>query len=324
MNAPPGLVYFPDSRPGITRRRCGRGFSYRAPDGTTIDDRAERRRIAALAVPPAYRKVWISPRRNGHLQATGYDARTRKQYRYHPDWTEFRADVKFRDLAAFGAALPRIRRRIARDLNAEAGEHDFAIAAVLAMIDKLSLRIGNADYTAENGTYGATTLTNRHLRLRDGELRLRFKAKGGALVDEVLRDRKLNRVLGKLHDLPGGTLASWIDDDGTPRSVTSQEINAWLSDLVEREGITAKTFRTWNGSVAALEAAAKSDEVTIRAMAEAASKRLANTPAIARKSYIHPRVIALAEDPTPLDRDVPQIAGLRRSEQRLLGLLEES
>lgn len=321
MTAPGGLVYYPDDRPGISRRRCGRGFSYIAPDGTTIDDRTERQRLAALAVPPAYDQVWISPREDGHLQATGRDTRARKQYRYHPDWTAHRAQAKFDDLVTFGAALPRIRRRIARDLDGEAGDQDYAIAAVLALIDRLSLRVGHPDYAAENGSYGATTLTGRHLRLRDGEVRLRYVAKGGVKVARTLRDRRLNQVLGQLHDLPGATLASWIDDGGNTRAVTSNDINARLSELVESPGITAKTFRTWNGSVAAMEAAVQADSITIKAMAQAASERLANTPTIARNSYIHPRVIALAEDPAGLDVPVPDIAGLRKAERQLMGLL---
>ena len=324
----PDLVYFPDDRPGITRRRCGRGFSYTAPDGTRIDDRTERARIAALAVPPAYEGVWISPRADGHLQATGRDARSRKQYRYHPDWTAFRAREKFAGLAAFGEALPGLRRRILDDLrSSEAGEREFAIAAVLALLDRAGLRIGNAGYARENRTYGATTLRRTHMTLDGDRLRLSFPAKGGRRVREELRDRTLNRVLTRLDDLPGRDLVSWVDDDGTPHSVRSDEVNAFLAERTGNADLTAKTFRTWNGSVAALEAAAAPGRVSIRAMAEAAAARLHNTPAIARTSYIHPEVIALA-DLSEADR-LHRIAtpeeprGLRRSEAQLLGLLSK-
>ncbi|SHI99664.1 DNA topoisomerase IB [Wenxinia saemankumensis] len=321
---PPGLTYYPDTRPGISRRRAGRGWSYRAPDGTTIDDREERRRIAALAVPPAYEKVWISPRADGHLQATGYDARARKQYRYHPGFREFQEAKKYDQLAAFGAALPRIRRRVAEDLRGEAGERDFAIAAVIALIDQAAIRVGHADYTVENRTYGATTLTRRHLRLGAGALRLKFKGKGGKPVDTVLKSRTLERVFGQLHDLPGRELISWIDDEGTPHAVHSGEVNARLSEIVESPGITAKTFRTWAGSEAALDAALSAERLTIRALSEAAAARLSNTPTIARNSYIHPAVIALAEEGGDLHRlteDLPDTRGLRKTERALLRLI---
>ena len=169
---PDTLVYYPDTRPGITRQRRGRGFSYLAPDGTRIDKASERKRIEALAVPPAYEKVWISPKKNGHLLATGRDARSRKQYRYHPDWTTHRAQQKYDDLATFGHALPGIRRRVAAGLNGEAGEQDFALAALIAMIDRLSIRVGTQAYAEENGTYGATALTSRHLHRADHDVRL--------------------------------------------------------------------------------------------------------------------------------------------------------
>ncbi|RVV97519.1 DNA topoisomerase IB [Mesobaculum littorinae] len=317
----PDLVYYPDDRPGISRRRCGRGFTYRAPDGTTIDDRAERRRLAALAVPPAYEDVWISPRSDGHLQASGRDVRRRKQYRYHPSWTEFRSARKFGDLAEFGDRLPGIRRRIARDLQGEAGDLDFAVAAVLAMIDRLSLRIGNAGYAEENGTYGATTLKRSHMRLGKRGLTLAFTAKGGLKVRREVRDARLQKVLHDLDDLPGSKLVGWVDEMGVAHEVTSTHVNRRLAEITGNARLTAKTFRTWNGSVAALHEASVAEKVTIKGMSEAAAKRLANTPAIARTSYIHPEVIALAEDPEALPQDLPQIRGLREDERRLMALI---
>lgn len=318
---PATLVYYPDDRPGISRQRRGRGFSYLAPDGTRIDDRAERKRLAALAVPPAYRDVWISPKPNGHLQATGRDERERKQYRYHPDWTAFRAETKFQSLEDFGRALPRIRARYRRSLSGDAGEQSFAIAAVVAMIDRLSIRVGHPEYAEENGTFGATTLKTRHLELGDDDLRISYQAKGAKKVTRKVRCKTLMRTLEKLDDLPGAELVNWIDDDGEARAVTSTQINAWLAE-VAGDGMTAKTFRTWNGSVAALEAARKADKVTIKAMSEAAAARLANTPTIARNSYIHPAVIDLSENRDALPEKPSKVSGLRMDERRLLDLLD--
>ncbi len=316
----PDLIYFPDDRPGITRRRAGRGWSYRAPDGTTIDDRQERERIASLAVPPAYDKVWISPEARGHLQATGYDDRARKQYRYHPGWSEWRATRKFDDLPAFGEALPRLRRRVADALRGEAGERDFAIAAVLRLIDRSSMRIGSEAYRAENGTEGATTLRARNLRLDAGRVRIDFRAKGGQRVRRQLSDRTLARALHALSDLPGAPVFEWIDG-GAPRAIHADQVNDWLHAATGMNGASAKTFRTWNGSVAAMGAAIAAGEgVTIKAMAEAAAEVLHNTPTIARNSYVHPAVIALSGEWREVRvSDAP--VGLRQDERALLSLL---
>ncbi|WP_308917392.1 DNA topoisomerase IB [Jannaschia sp. LMIT008] len=316
----PDLIYYADDRPGITRRRAGRGWSYRAPDGTTIDDIAERRRIEALAVPPAYADVWISPERRGHLQATGVDDRSRKQYRYHPDWSAWRDAKKYDALPAFGEALPRIRRRIHAALGGEAGERDFAIAAVLRLIDRTSLRVGSEDYRRENGTEGATTLRNRNLRLDRDRLRLDVRAKGGKRVRRQVSDRTLARALHALADLPGAPVFTWRDGDEA-HAVQADHVNDWLRDAAGLAGATAKTFRTWNGSVAALDAARRAGAgVTIKVMAEAAADRLHNTPAIARGSYIHPAVIALAEEWRDVAApDGPD--GLRLGERALLALI---
>ncbi|HLS18663.1 MAG TPA: hypothetical protein VK090_02550, partial [Paracoccaceae bacterium] len=198
-----GLVYYPDSHPGIARKRCGRGFSYIDPEGDRITDREERARIATLAVPPAWEDVWICPTPKGHLQATGLDQRGRKQYRYHPDWTEFQAQRKFDQLPDFGRRLPRIRRRLARDLAGNPGEQRFALAALVSLIDRLGLRVGNRGYLDENGSYGATTLKHRHLRIEPDRITLRFRAKSGQRVQRTLKNPKLQRVLSEIDDLPG-------------------------------------------------------------------------------------------------------------------------
>ena len=318
---PDSLIYYPDNQPGIRRKRQGRGFSYIAPDGTRIDNARERRRIEALAVPPAYDSVWICPRPNGHLQATGRDDRKRKQYRYHPAWSAFRATQKFDQLGAFADALGTIRRRVNRDLGRDAGDHAFALAAVVALIDRAAIRIGNPEYAAENGTYGATTLRTRHMSLDEDGLRLSYIAKGRTPVTRHIRSQKLQKTLQAMDDLPGGDLISWIDDTGAPRRVSSDEVNAYLADVTGDATLTAKTFRTWSGSVAAIEAITPGETPTIKSMAEAAADRLANTPTIARKSYIHPKVIALAEDVSALPQDPRAADGLRVAERQLKDLL---
>ncbi|EAQ01049.1 putative DNA topoisomerase I protein [Pseudooceanicola batsensis HTCC2597] len=317
----PDLVYYPDDRPGISRRRCGRGFTYRAPDGTTIARGPERRRLEAMAVPPAYERVWMSPVANGHLMATGFDARARKQYRYHPDWSAAKSAEKFASLAAFGEALPRIRGRISRDLNhREAGEERFALAAALLLIDATAMRVGNEAYAAENGTYGATTLRRRHLRLVDGSLALSWRAKGGQKMNRRIRSRRLMRVLQAARDLPGAELFTWLDAGGTVRRVTSTTLNGYLADIGGCESFTAKTFRTWAGSLAGFEYHQTAAEgATIKGMTQAAAEVLANTPTVARSAYVHPRIIDLVgREPAPL----PEARrGLSKPETGLLEVL---
>lgn len=324
------LVYYPDGQPGIARVRKGRGFSYVAPDGTTIDSPDERARLASLAVPPAYRKVWISPLPNGHLQATGLDDRDRKQYRYHPLWSEFRARLKFDQLSAFGRTLPRIRRRLARDLQADPGTHRFALAALVSLIDRLGIRIGNRDYLDTNGSYGATTLTHKHLRLLPDRIVLRYKAKGGNRVQQTLKNPRLHRVLQEIDDLPGAHLFTWLDEEGNPHALRSESVNEYLGEISDEAAHTAKTFRTWLGTLRAFQTATAIGEarLSVKAMATAAAEQLGNTPTIARNSYIHPEVIALAEN-GPEERrrrlaaaEGVRITGLTGSEAALCAFLE--
>lgn len=218
------------------------GFSYHAPDGRCIKDKAERARLVKLAVPPAYERVWISPYDNGHLQATGFDARGRKQYRYHPLWSEAQAQEKYASLPEFAETLPRIRRRVRRDLKEELGERDFALAAAVAMIDRLSLRVGNQVYAETNRTYGTLTLKRRHLVLRDGKLQASFMAKGGKRVRRQIANRTLMRALEKIRDLPGADLLTWLDEEGQPRSLTSTALNDYIAEAAGTEGFSAKTF----------------------------------------------------------------------------------
>ncbi len=316
-----GLEYYPDSRPGISRKRCGRGFTYTNTDGTRIERGPERDRITALAIPPAYASVWITPRRNGHLLATGFDARTRKQYRYHPDWSRVQALRKFDRLTDFAETLPTLRRWIADRLREGAGTQEAAIAATLALIDRASLRVGDEKYTNENGSYGATTLRPRHVEIESGGISLSYTAKGGAEVEKSLYAPRLARVLQDCADLPGAELISWETDKGDIRPVRSEHINTALKRICG-DDVTAKTIRTWNGTHAAfLCACDASENLTIAAMADAAANRLHNTPTIARNSYIHPKVLDLTKC-EPADRnallDADQAAdGLRKGEAAL-------
>lgn len=319
---PRGLVYVTDAIPGIRRRRQGRGWSYVGPDGTRIDRGPERERLDRLGVPPAYERVWLCPLPNGHLQATGYDARTRKQYRYHQLWAEHRAGTKFESLVDFGRCLPAIRARVARDLRAPPGELRFALAAAVTLIDRLALRVGNEEYARENGSFGALTLRNRHVRLVDGEIRLDFRAKSGQRVRRSLRDRRLLRLLEKASDLPGAELLTWTDRTGAVHRLGSGQLNAYLDEADGDDSLafTAKTFRTWAGTLAAYERVEVGDRPKVRALAQAAADRLHNTPAVSRSHYIHPRVLALAGEAAP-EVEPAALAGLAPSERRLLGFL---
>lgn len=317
---PAGLVYVSDNQPGITRHRRGRGFSYIAPDGTTIAQGPERKRLEALAVPPAYENVWMCPLPNGHLLATGRDQRRRKQYRYHPDWAAAQAETKFASLVDFGNVLPRIRRAVQRDLEEDAGERAFALAAAVSLIDRTAMRVGNPDYTRENGSYGALTLRRRHLRLDGNTIHLAYKAKGGKPVRRRMNDRTLARILHKIGDLPGAEVLTWQDDDGAARTLNSTALNDYIAQAAGKDGFSAKTFRTWVGTRAAFEQA-EQGQTTIKAMAEAASDVLNNTPTIARSSYIHPAVIDLAGSEPP-QVDVKPRSGLFAAEGRMLAFLE--
>lgn len=326
-----GLVYVTDQEPGITRLRRGRGFCYRLPDGGLLSDPDTKNRIKALAIPPAYRDVWICMIDNGRLQATGYDERGRKQYRYHGDWQALREEKKYDQLPAFGQVLPRIRRRAKVDAEQTTDSERMTLAALVLLLDAAHLRVGNSYYLEANGTYGATTLLKRHVSF--GEvLELCFTAKGGRKVRQRLRAPRLQRILERIADLPGRKLFAWQDDEGIVRPVDSGALNRYLGEI-SGIGVSAKTFHTWGGTVAAFEhaaqAVAREERPTIKAMAEAAASELANTAAVCRKSYIHPRVLALSEGGALAAMLQEQLArierprdGLRIAEERLLGFLE--
>ena len=281
------------------------------------------RRDSALACPAArLARHWLSlGHRSGRgFQATGIDARSRKQYKYHPAWSQAQAESKFSTLVEFGLGLPALRRRVARDLSCDAGEQTFALAAAVFLIDRLSLRIGTRDYAVQNGSYGALTLKRRHVRLADGHVTVNFVAKGGKRVRHRIADRKLMRILGKAHDLPGAELFGWLDADGTRHAISSSGLNAYLAEA-SGGNFTAKTFRTWAGTVAAFEVAAGPEPATVGQIVAAAAQRLNNTPAIAKSSYIHPLVLGLAG--RSFDHPAAaSVAGLSKAESSLLHFLQ--
>jgi DNA topoisomerase-1 len=320
-----GLVYVSDTEPGIRRRRKGKGFSYVMPDGTTLADELQRARIGALGLPPAYENVWICLYENGHLQATGFDARGRKQYRYHKEWQSFRSAGKFHQLIEFGRALPRIRRTVLRHLDTGAEDVNGVLAALTTLLDEAHLRVGNQAYVRENGTYGATTLLKRHLKIVDGQIELKFRAKGGKRVQRSLKHPRLQKILEEIADLPGRQLFVWKDESGALKPIDSGRLNAYLAEI-SGIPISAKTFRTWAGSLAAFGAARETivggGRPTVKQMSEAAAEALHNTPAISRTSYIHPAIIALASNDHPLiENGNEPLRGLRAEENRLLDFL---
>jgi DNA topoisomerase-1 len=321
------LIHCDDSLPGITRRKAGRSWAYFDAKGERITDRDEIDRLNRIALPPAYTDAWFCPADNGHLLATGIDARGRKQYRYHPDFRAAKESEKFDRTAEFGRLLPLVRKRVEDDLRSPRLSRERAIASVVRLLDTGGIRVGNEAYAKENKSFGATTLRMRHVDVEGSRLKLRFKAKSGKLCEMRITDRSLARFVKRMQDLPGQHLFQYLDDEGAPQPVTSDDVNAYLREAMG-EGFTAKNFRTFHASAIALEALAEADgSLTVKALAEVVSARLGNTPAIARKSYIHPAVLAV------VDRQLKWRAALRlpratrwltRYERALIALLEEA
>nr|WP_217537849.1 DNA topoisomerase IB [Stenotrophomonas sp. GbtcB23] len=295
-----GLRYVTDELPGIARRRAGKGFSYRDADGHAVRDAATLARIRSLAIPPAYTDVWICALANGHLQATGRDARRRKQYRYHPDWARVRGDGKFDRVIAFGEALPALRRRLRRDLKLPGFPQDKVLAIVVALLAETLVRVGNPEYARDNRSYGLTTLRNRHLELvKGGRARMRFRGKSGQQHEVDIDDTRLVGLIKGCQQLPGQALFQYRDDDGALQPVDSGQVNAYLRDAMGTD-FSAKDFRTWGGTVAALR------QFAATALPESPSERslaalqkevvcevatlLGNTPSVCRKAYIDPSV----------------------------------
>lgn len=324
---PDKLIYVDDDLPGITRKRAGKGWAYYDPQGKLIRDPAERERLNAVALPPAYGDAWFCPAPNGHLLATGIDDKGRKQYRYHPDFRAARECEKYDSCVAFGRLLPLVRKRVEVDLEARELTRERAIASVIRLLDLGAVRVGNEAYVKSNRSFGATTLRRRHAEVTGKTLRLRFKGKSGKMSEVVLSDRSLARVVRTMQDLPGQRLFQYVDDDGELHAVGSCEVNEYLCETMG-EHFTAKNFRTWHASVLALKALAEADGVmTIKALMEQVADKLGNTPAMARKSYVHPAVVALVERQQKWREGLklPRKTGwLSREERGLIELLEKS
>jgi DNA topoisomerase-1 len=333
-----GLRYVSDAIPGITRRRVGRAFSYRDPDGRLIKDRAELARIKRLAIPPAWSDVWICPERKGHLQATGRDARGRKQYRYHPDWRTVRDAAKFDRMLAFAQALPRLRARVAEDQARRGLPREKILATVVRLLEVTLIRVGNQEYARENRSYGLTTMRDRHVDFAGAELIFEYRGKGGRLHRTSLRDRRLARIVRSCQEIPGQHLFQYIDEDGERQAVDSADVNAYLQEITG-EPFTAKDFRTWAGTVLASLALGEFESFDTEAVAkrnvtraiEQVAAQLGNTAAVCRKSYIHPEVVACYLDGSLLELlqgRVEQVlredlAGLRSEEAAVLALLQQ-
>ena len=332
-----GLRYVSDAMPGITRRRAGKAFSYRRPDGQLIRDRAELVRIRRLAIPPAWTRVWICRHANGHLQATGRDARGRKQYRYHPEWRAVRDAAKFDRMLAFGQALPRIRARIAEDQACRGLPRAKVLATVVRLLEVTLIRVGNQEYARDNGSYGLTTLRDRHVEFDGARVIFEYRGKGGKLHRISLRDRRLARIVRSCQELPGQHLFQYLDEDGERQPVDSADVNEYLQEITG-EPFTAKDFRTWAGTVLASLALGEFESFDSQAAAkrnvtraiEQVAAQLGNTVAVCRKSYIHPEVIEAYLDGTLLEllqgriehalrNDLP---GLRGEEAAVLAFLQ--
>ena len=292
-----GLRHSSDDRPGITRRRAGRGFGYRDPDGRPVCDAATLARIRAIVIPPAWTDVWICRWPNGHLQATGRDARGRKQYRYHERFRRRRDGAKFERLIEFARVLPAIRERVEADLGRPGLPREKVVAAVVRMLELTLIRVGNDEYARLNKSFGLTTFRDRHAAVQGSEITFRFRGKSGQHHEVGLRDRRLAAVVRRCRDLPGQELFQYVGSDGEPHDVASDDVNAYLAAIAP--GVTAKDFRTWAGTVLAyraLRAIGKgtTDREKQRNIASAireTADNLGNTPAVARSAYVHPAVV---------------------------------
>ncbi len=289
------LKHSNDNNPGITRQRIGRGWAYFDPDGNRITDRDEIDRLNTIALPPAYVDAWFCTDSNGHIQATGKDARGRKQYRYHPDYRA-RADAsKYDGCAEFGAALPRLRRRVEADLKRRKLGRDTVLAAVVRLLDTGYLRVGNEQYARDNNSFGATTLRNRHVRSKGRGMRMRFTGKHGIVQELTISDSHLKRIVRNCQDLPGQNLFQYLDEKGDPQPISSADVNAYIRDATGGD-FTAKHFRTWGASVIAFDQllSAGEDGISLKTLLDPVAEALGNTPAISRKSYVHPALIDAA------------------------------
>ena len=301
-----------DSEPGYTRQKKGRAWAYYDEHGERLTDRGEIDRLNALALPPAYVDAWFCKDSNGHIQATGKDARGRKQYRYHADYRSRQDASKYDGCAEFGEALPKIRRRVESDLKRRKLDRDTVLAAVVRLLDTEHMRIGNEQYARANKSFGLSTLRSRHLSRKRGKMKMRYTGKHGVVHEATITDANLKRIVGKCQDLPGQMLFQYINGDGNPHPITSADVNAYIREASGGD-FTAKHFRTWGASVIAFDQLLSSgdDRISVKTMIEPVAEALGNTVAISRKSYVHPRLIeAVRDDP------VDPLGGIKRPRAR--------
>jgi DNA topoisomerase-1 len=293
-----GLRHVSDARPGIRRRKSGKGFTYTRPDGSRVTEADVLRRIKSLAIPPAWTDVWICPSADGHIQATGRDAKGRKQYRYHGRFREVRESTKYEHVVEFAEALPAIRATVREHMALRGLPREKVLATVVHLLETTLIRVGNDDYARQNNSYGLTTLKTRHVAVDGNEVRFRFTGKSGKQWSLRVRDRRIAKIIRACQELPGQELLQYLDDEGKPQDVTSSDVNAYLKEITGKD-ITAKDFRTWAGTVLAAMAlnevksfdTAAQAKRNLRTAIENVAARLGNTATICRKCYVHPEVL---------------------------------
>jgi DNA topoisomerase I len=333
-----GLRYVSDDKPGITRRPSGGGFHYFAPDGKGIRTGQTLARIRSLAIPPAWKAVWICPLDDGHLQATGRDARGRKQYRYHPHWRAVRDESKYSRVIDFACALPRIRRRVRHDLALRGMPREKVLAAIVRLLETTLIRVGNDEYARQNHSFGLTTIRNRHVHVRGAAVNFDFRGKSGVEHEIDIHDARLARIVRKCQDLPGQELFAYIGPEGETHDVGSSDVNDYLREISGQD-FTAKDFRTWAGTALAAQALQEFEDFDSQAAAkrnitsaiERVAERLGNTKAVCRKCYVHPAVIDAYLDRTLVEtlkrkteRELRQsISRLSSEEAAVLALLQQ-
>jgi DNA topoisomerase-1 len=333
-----GLRYVSDQAPGLRRRRRGEHFSYHGPDGKPIRDEAALARIRALAIPPAWTDVWISPPPNGHIQATGRDARGRKQYRYHDRWREVRDEDKYERLLDFAKALPKVRRRVARDMKRRGLPREKVLATVIRLLETTLIRVGNEEYARENRSFGLTTLRRRHTRVRGSHVGFIFRGKSGKEHEVGIENRAIARIVKQCQELPGQELFQYRDADGTRGSIDSEDVNEYLRETAGQD-FTAKDFRTWAGTVLAAQALQELEQFDSEAQAkrnvleaiEKVAGQLGNTCAVCRQCYVHPAIVDAYMDGTMVEvlqkrAEAAIQTGLRRlspEEAAVLAILQQ-
>ena len=321
------VKYCDPTEPGITRRKRGEKWQFIRPDGKRITDAEEIARLNKLAVPPAYERVWYCTNPDSHLQAIGYDAKGRKQYRYHPDFRSEQDGQKYDRCVDFGSALPLMREKIATDMAEPGLGKDKVLAAIVRLLDQGHIRVGNEGYARENKSFGATTLRNRHGAVRGTTVKLDYVGKSGKQQRVTINDRNLAKIVKRCQDLPGQALFQYIgEDDGEPHRIGSGDVNAYIKDAMG-DDFSAKHFRTWGASAIAFETIVKAQApLTLKKLLEPVAEALGNTPAISRKSYVHPKLLDLVTTGTAgelagtkLPRETKWLSGIERG---LIGLLE--